>query len=317
VADERVREEANMSPMASASVGVYGKIPAQADFVRGNVGELSRLGLDRWFQDAHEVVHSERSRLPDAACFVLAPAGAPVVGLGALVRSEDSVGRSFPLIILGLVEARGLAETFPALPQAYARFFDAALAVAESAPTATAAELTQRAADLAPALVAEPTANAHALLAHEGLDSIAPGLGGVPGGAAYGLRTLITGCDRAKAAPTGGPTGVITIDAPAPSDAARLFWLELARRRLGWRDVIPTAVWMRQSPHRLLVTLGPPPTTLFAFLANSRHKNGRFWPLRTEVMSARDSALAALTADQRRVLEAPQSSLADALAVFA
>jgi hypothetical protein len=34
-------------------------------------------------------------------------------------------------------------------------------------------------------------------------------------------------------------------------------------------------------------------------------------------MSARDSALGALTADQRRVLESPQSTLADALAVFA
>jgi hypothetical protein len=187
----------------------------------------------------------------------------------------------------------------------------------ESAAGATAAELTQRAADLTPLLVPEPTTNVHALLAPESLSSIGPGLGGLPGGAAYGLRTLVSGCDRAKAAPGGAPTGVITVDAPAPTEAAHLFWLELIRRRLGWRDVVPTSIWMRQSPHRLLVTLGPPPSALFAFLANSRHKNGRFWPLRTEVMSARDSALGALTADQRRILESPQSTLADALAVFA
>jgi type VI secretion system protein ImpM len=299
------------------SVGVYGKIPAQADFVRGNVGEMSRLGLDRWFQDAHEVVHSERSRLPDSACFALAPAGSQTVVLGAMVRSEDAVGRAFPLIVFGLIPAQGVAESFPAVPQAYARFFDGAMAIVETAASATAADLSARAADLAYTLVPEPTANQHALLAHEGIGAVAPGLGGLPGGAAYGLRTLASGCDRAKAAPGGAPTGVITIDAPAPSDAARLFWLEIIRRRLGWRDVVPTFMWLRQSPCRLLVTLGPPPNAIFAFLANSRHKNGRFWPLRTDVMSARESAVAGLNPEQRRVLESPQSSLADALAVFA
>jgi hypothetical protein len=55
--------------MSNPSVGVYGKVPAQADFVRVNAGELSRLGYDRWFQEAHEVVHGERGRLPEDVAY--------------------------------------------------------------------------------------------------------------------------------------------------------------------------------------------------------------------------------------------------------
>src|SRR5256885_17264159 len=86
---------------------------------------------------------------------------------------------------------------------------------------------------------------------------------------------------------------------------------------LSWHTVPQTSICVGGSATRLLVTLGPPVNTLFAFLANSRHKSGRFWPLRTDVKSALDSAVAALTPDQRRVLESPSSTLADALAVFA
>jgi hypothetical protein len=64
------------------------------------------------------------------------------------------------------------------------------------------------------------------------------------------------------------------------------------------------------------VALGPPSNTLFSFLANSRHKSGRFWPLRSDVDSALDAALAALTAEQRKVLEFPAATLADVMAVF-
>jgi hypothetical protein len=95
-----------------------------------------------------------------------------------------------------------------------------------------------------------------------------------------------------------------------------LFWLELLRRKLGWRDTLPSFLWTTGESNRLLVTLGAPVTTLLAFLSNPRHKSGRFWPLRTEVDSALENALAALSPEQRRVLESPGATLADVLAVF-
>src|SRR5256885_13776202 len=174
------------------TVGVYGKIPAQADFVRGNVGEFSRLGLDRWFQEAHEVVHNERGRLPNApACFALAQPGTRTLVLGAMARSEDPAGRVFPIIVFGLVDA--MPDSVPAVPQAYGRVFAGGIAALEGVASASAADLGARCAALADTLVREPTADAHASLAHEGLAPLGVPLGGLPHGAAYALRTVLSG----------------------------------------------------------------------------------------------------------------------------
>jgi type VI secretion system protein ImpM len=300
----------------SQSVGVYGKIPAQADFVRVNAGELSRLGLDRWFQEAHEVVHGERGRLPEEpAFFALAPAGARVVFLGALAPSQDAVGRVFPLIVFATLDAAPLADGFPLIPASYHRFFAAAAALLQGIDTVTTAELAARAQTAATALSPDRPPDVAAQLSGERVAPLGLALGGLPHGAAYALRTLLIGCERSRAAPA-TPTSLITLDCPAPTDATRLFWLELLRRRLGWRDTLPSFIWTRQDTSRLLVTLGTPATAILAFLANPRHKSGRFWPLRTEVDAALENAFAALTPEQRTTLENPGATLSDLLAVF-
>jgi len=302
------------SSMANPVVGVYGKIPAQADFVRINVGELTRLGLDRWFQEAHEVVHGERSRLPDEpAFFAIAPSGARAVVVGAMVPGQDAVGRTFPVIVFAALDAAVFAD-FPVLPQSYARFFDGAAGLLQGAATMTAADLHAQVQGLSAELVPERLADVVSLLRREHAAPLGLALGGLPHGAAYAFRTLLTGCERARSAAHAN-SGVVTVDGPSPTDAARLLWLELIRRRLGWRDAIPSFVWTRRESARLLVSLGPPATGLLAFLANPRHKSGRFWPLKTDVDSALDQAVAGLTPDQRRVLETP-ATLADVLAVF-
>jgi len=300
--------------IANPVVGVYGKIPAQADFVRINVGELTRLGMDRWFQEAHEVVHGERSRLPDEpACFAIAPSGARAVVLGTLVPGQDAVGRTFPVIAFAILDL-GAAGDFPLLPQAYARFFDGAAALLEGAATLTASDLHAQVQGLAAELEPERLADVVSLLRREHAAPLGLALGGLPHGAAYAFRTLLTGCERARSS-AHASSGVVTVDGPSPTDASRLLWLELIRRRLGWRDAIPSFLWTRRESNRLLVSLGPPATGLFSYLANPRHKSGRFWPLRTDVESALDQAVAALTPEQRRVLESP-ATLADVLAAF-
>jgi type VI secretion system protein ImpM len=302
-------------PNANPVVGVYGKIPAQADFARCNVADLTRLGLDRWFQEAHEVVHGERGRLPDEpAFFAIAPAGARTVVLGALAPGQDAVGRSFPVIVFAALDAAQVGE-FPLVPVAYARFFDGAAALLEGAAQMTVADLGAQAQALSATLVPEQTADVVSLLRREQVAPLGLALGGLPHGAAYALRTLLTACERARSAGN-APTGVVTVDGPAPTDAARALWLELIRRRLGWRDAVPSFMWTRRESSRLLVSLGPPATGILAFLANPRHKSGRFWPLRTDVDSALDAALAASSPEQRRVLESPAATLADVLMTY-
>jgi type VI secretion system ImpM family protein len=296
-------------------VGVYGKIPAQADFVRCNVGDLTRLQLDRWFQEAHEVVHSERSRLPEEpAFFAIAPAGSRAVVLGALTPGQDAVGRTFPVIVFSVLDAASVPD-FALVPMAYAGFYEGAATLLETAATMTVADLGGQAQSLTPLLVPENTADVVSLLRREHVAPLGLSLGGLPHGAAYALRTLLSACERARGSAS-ATTGVVTVDGPAPTDAARLLWLELVRRRLGWRDGVPSFVWTRRNTSRLLVSLGPPATGLLSFLANSRHKSNRFWPLRTDVDAALDAALAALTPEQRKVLETPGATLADLLASF-
>lgn len=302
------------SSITSPVVGVYGKIPAQADFVRINVGELTRLGMDRWFQEAHEVLHGERGRLPDEpAHFAIAPSGARSVVLGTLVPGQDAVGRTFPVIAFAILDGAA-ASDFPLVPQSYARFYDGAAALLEGAAALTASDLHAQVQGLAAELQPERLADVVSLLRREHAAPLGLALGGLPHGAAYAFRTLLTGCERARSA-SHASSGVVTVDGPSPTDAARLLWLELIRRRLGWRDAIPSFVWTNRDSSRLLVSLGPPSTGLLSYLANPRHKSGRFWPLRTDVESALDQAVAALTPDQRRVLESP-ATLADVLTAF-
>jgi hypothetical protein len=208
-----------------------------------------------------------------------------------------------------------VGDGFPSVPVSYQRFFQAAEALLADRATLSVADLSARAQMVSSALAPDRPEDVGAQLSAERVSPLGFALGGLPHGAAYALRTLLTACERTKVAPA-TPTNLTTIDAPAPTDATRLFWLELLRRRLGWRDAVPSFLWTRGESNRLLVTLGPPVTSLLAFLSNPRHKSGRFWPLRTEVDSALESALAALTPEQRQVLESPGASLADVLGVF-
>jgi hypothetical protein len=124
-------------------------------------------------------------------------------------------------------------------------------------------------------------------------------------------------CDQAAKTGPGAKSGVITVDAPAPNPAVRELWLEMARRRLKWRDGAPSFLWNDGPGGRLLLTLGQPSPTAVAFLANPRHRASRFWPLRTDVAAAIDQAMKALTPEQVRLVQNPRVSLGELLSAFA
>jgi type VI secretion system ImpM family protein len=288
--------------------GVYGKHPGQADFVHAGSGVFVQAGLDGWFEEATETLRRERLVLPEAlAAFMLVPAGTDVAFAGAFAPSEDAVGRKFPLIVFAVV--RDSFPTASALYACSAPFARAAFALLAGAATLPVEEVVARAQALAPP---RPVPGG-APLDHEPAEAIHAALGGTPGALAYALRTWLAAADQAaKAAGTGGP--VVTVDAPAPSEAARGFWLDLVASRLG--GVVPSLLWTAGPSGRLLAAFGPPPVALLPYLANPQHRATRFWPLRTDAAAAIDGALKALSPEQKRLVEDPSASLASLLAAF-
>lgn len=299
-------------------VGAYGKIPGQPDFFRAGAGEFCQGGLDRWFETAIEMVRSDGGRIPDVpTAFLLS---SPELGqsfIGAFAPSTDAVGRSFPLVVFVGVASGDLATRLPAVPVLFKPFIDdAALLVA--LPPRAADEVVARLEAIGAAGVAlDPQRSMLSALGSDPAQPLVAALGGSGRALAYALRTFVAACDQAaKAGPTAGG-GVITVDAPAPSPIARQFWLELAMRRLRWRDAVPSLLWSEAPAGRLLITLGPPSPSALSYLANPRHRAQRFWPLRTEVAAALDQAMNALTPDQRRRVDDPRASLGDLLTTFA
>jgi len=213
-----------------------------------------------------------------------------------------------------------LVDTLPAVPARYARFVDGAGAVALAGAELSGPDLVTHAQALgidAPAPPTEADAqDAIAGLGQESAQILAGAMGNARPSLGYALRTCAMACDQAAKTGPAGQGGVITVDAPAPSIAARILWLELARRHLKWRDAAPSLLWTSGDTPRLLMTLGHPAPAAIAYLANPRHRAPRFWPLRTEVGAAIDAAMKALSPEQRRLVENPGSTLAELLTAF-
>jgi type VI secretion system ImpM family protein len=302
----------------AAVIGVYGKVGTQPDFMRSNAGEFSQAGLDQWFQEGIEAIRNDGTTLPaPPTAFLLLPVESPLAFIGAFAASADAAGRSFPLAVFAGVDASGIADTQPSLISDYGMFVEDAAGTAIGGVGLPAHDLAAQ----VQALTAQPAGfNAGAvaaLLADETAQHLVAALGGSPPALGYALRTFIMACDQAvKTGPAAARGSVITVDAPAPTPATRTLWLELARRRLRWREAAPSLLWTGGPAGRLLLTLGQPTPAALSYLANPRHRAPRFWPLRTEVATAIDQANKALTPEQRRRVENPHASLADLLSAF-
>jgi type VI secretion system protein ImpM len=306
--------------MTAATIGVYGKVDTQGDFLRAGSGDFSRAGLDRWLEEGMGVLKTENATLPEgAAGFLFAPAGAARAFLGALAPSEDSVGRKFPLLAFVELPAGPVAMAMPAAATAYGAGFVAASSdLVLSSRGVAAADLLARANDLAAAApAAEPRGDESVSLTAAPSGDLRAALGGGAPALAYALRTFCLACDQAAKAADPAAPGV-TVDAPAPSTTVRAMWLELALRRLRRAHApAPRALlWSDGPAGRLLVALGAPPPAMFAFWANPHHRSQRLWPLRTEVAAALATATSGLTSAQRRIVDDPSTSLAQLVAEF-
>jgi len=302
-------------PAGLAAVGLFGKIPAERDFVRVNAGTFLRAGLDRWFQEGIEHLQRERTHLPaEPAHFLLSPAAGAPAFVGTLAPGEDALGRAFPVVIFAALDSHLVSEGFPLLPMWLASFCEASARLATAAQALAAAQLVAEIETLASGFrPAVQAADINTHLARSSCSDLRAAVGGSPEAAAYALTTLIAACSQART--PGSPARVLVLDCPAPTDELRAFWLELVGRHLGAKVQMPQSLWTRDSG-RLLVALGPAPSLMLAYLADPDHKGTRRWPLRTLSQTARTGATEKLSPSQRQVLAAQDVSLADVLLVF-
>jgi len=297
-------------------VGLYGKVRAQPDFLRTNAGEFSQAGLDLWFQEAVEALRGEGTHVPESpTSFLLATAKLPLAFVGSFAPSADAASRSFPLVVFRSLPLRDLVDTFPSATSAYAPFVGDAGMLAFMGADLAGPDLVARVQALATGRGAEGP-RAEAPMADESARALLDAVGS-SAALGYALRTFTSACDQAQKTGPGGRSGVVvTVDAPAPNASVRAFWLEIARRRLRWRDAVPSLVWTDGPAGRLLITLGYATSGALCLLANPAHRASRFWPLRTQVSTAVDSAMNALTPEQRRCVENPRATLGELTTAF-
>jgi type VI secretion system ImpM family protein len=296
------------------AAGLYGKIPAERDFVRINAGDFQHAALDQWFQEGVECLHTDRTRLPSEPThfLLIAPSGDGFVG--GFMPGEDAVGRNFPLVISVRLEARSPVEALPLLPSIFGPFYEAATTVAEAARGLTAQDLAAQVDWLKETLKqSAPALPLNELLAGSSFFELRVAIGSLNEGGGYALHTLVTACEQASTKPPETAKQTVVLECPTPTDGMRAFWLELIRRKLRPGTATPSVMW---TPSRLLVALGPAPAQMLAFLANPEHKSQRFWPLHTTSVTANEKAVQALSPAQSQLLGSGQASLADVLETF-
>ena len=94
------------------AIGVYGKIPAQGDFVRVNAADAAAQSLDLWVQENLESMQRTGLEFPQAPTFFMHHRMDPAtpVTVGALCRSHDRVGRVYPMVVFARVEPAWIAS---------------------------------------------------------------------------------------------------------------------------------------------------------------------------------------------------------------
>ncbi len=292
------------------AAGFYGKIPAQADFVRQHGGGPAVQALAAWLEeslvasaagvragagarsvdgvrggDGAHVTNGTRAgdgaRGADAAVrFLLRFTEGDGVLVGALGPSGDRVGRKFPLAVFAQVSEPGIGDAFPMLPSFAGRFLGAVeslLAEACSLPLASVVEgvraLPLPGAGEAAAAEAWAQDVASRSPARELLAQVSGADGRQAVCAFHGFRTA---CHSARGRePVRGATAV---DCPVGGEVDVYAWLELARRALG-RPFPPSFFWREGASPRLVISLGPPPAAVVAHLLTPGADHPRIRPL--------------------------------------
>jgi type VI secretion system protein ImpM len=245
--------------------------------------------------------------------FLFHAAGTSRVLVGVLGESRDKVGREFPLAVFVCAECADLRERFPALPVALRPFLDGAARLVEESPSLAFSDLPERLS-----LLPASEAGAPETESAEARGPGAAGSGGAmlarlfgdagAGQSLYAVHCLRSSCEPVKSREPAVARTVL--DCPAQEDVDRWAWLEMARRLLRWPGP-PSYFWREGVPARLLLSLGPPPPSLFGTLCDEALTDPKVWPLTTRLQVAVDAARKALGPSIVQALENPNQSVAD------
>jgi type VI secretion system protein ImpM len=293
-------------------IGLFGKLPAQGDFLRVHVADPTAQGLVRWFEEGVEGLHRANARLAgDPVRFVFRLPGASSFLVGVFATSVDRVGRNFPLAIFVPVQARDAGAQFPLVPAVYAPFFQAATAVLAEAPRLEGKQLAEKLPHLPLPGEAELRRAETFLRRAAGSDRAVPFSTRHFGDPAVGLHyyaywTFLSACQPVRGKEPSKAN--VALDCPASDEVDLHVWLDLSRRLLRW-SAPPPFFWRDQNDGRLLLSVGPASGALLTYLSDPTRPTNKVWPLRTEQSNAAGSAKQGLGPAQVAAIDRPDGSI--------
>lgn len=296
-----------------STVGLFGKIPAQGDFVRVNNSDPAAQSFDPWCQEALAALQRVNQPVAsDPVYFVYRAYGTPNVLVGAMGPSEDRVGRKFPLSVFATVSATSVATRFSGLPVAYSSFLEAAAQLIEEAKALSLADIASRLSTLPLPDAAEMSRadeicrrTLDGTTSHELQQRIFGDL--ARGQQYYAFNTMVLACSQCRGREPARAS--IVVDCPVMVDVDLFAWLDLTRRLLGWPGAPPAYVWTESESPRLLISLGPPPPPILSFVAKPGLDSQRLWPLLTQRPDAIQAAKTSIQARQRQAIDDPSAVL--------
>ncbi len=301
------------------AVGIYGKIPAQGDFVRVHASDPAAQSLDVWIQESLEALARAGSELPAEPVYFLHPGAGNGCLIGVLLRSGDSVGRVYPLAVFARVEPGTLGGAWSGFPTAYSLFLADAARLGADLDRVDAALLAARARSLRVPSPPEVTQAANVCQHVLNVTSLGELVGRLfadapPFAHQYAFKTVLDACDTTRTRP---PRAPITLDCPIASDVDAFTWMELTRRRLAGAPWVPACVWREGAAPSMLLSLGPAHGNLLRFLVRPEDQATQRWPLRSLRVDAIELARQGIAAHHRASLDTPVTTLEALLSTLA
>ena len=301
-------------------IGLFGKTSAHGDFIKLNASAPVVSSFAQWLNEGVQLLGQANVGFPSTPVgFLYSDSSQREVLVGAFVRSQDKVGREFPLSIFAMLDARVAATIFPLVPSAYDAFLNEVVGILLGAQGLDVSALGQRMAilrepsqsDLS-AAEATSTSELNAYTMGEFQQQFGA-LG--QGHHYYAFHAVLSACESLRGSPP--PTsGIITLECPIASATMSMAWLQLTKRALKWH-VSPSFFWTSDESRRLLLSLGSPPPAVMKYIVGADPNAAKLWPLRTTSDAAILAAHKALDPNLRASIDTPQNSFSHVLSTIA